>query len=63
MKKSTLRFTMRRETLRVLEELAFRRILGGGPNVQVIDTGGPGTGCVNAKLVENRSLVSRCFEV
>ena len=46
MKKATLKIGIRRETLRVLGELDLARAAAGGPDVQVMDTGGDNRTCV-----------------
>lgn len=45
MKKSTLKLTVRRETLRTLAQLDLARVAGGNPEGQRFDTEGPATGC------------------
>jgi hypothetical protein len=45
MKKSTLKLSIRRETLQVLAEMDLVRVAGGNPNAQQLDTEGPNTGC------------------
>jgi len=44
MKKSTLKLVVRRETLRVLDEMDLVQIVGGNPDAR-LDTGGPNTSC------------------
>jgi hypothetical protein len=46
MKKATLRFGIRRETIRVLAELDLVRVAAGGPDAQLMDTEGPNRTCV-----------------
>jgi hypothetical protein len=49
MKKSTLRLSIRHETLRVLARLDLIRVAGGSPEAQLMDTGGsPANTCVQA---------------
>jgi hypothetical protein len=45
MKKSTLKLTIRRETLRTLAQLDLARVTGGKPDAQRFDTDNPETGC------------------
>ena len=46
MKKATLRFGIRRETIRVLAELDLMRVAAGGPDAQLMDTGDIARTCV-----------------
>jgi hypothetical protein len=46
MKKATLKLEIRRETLRVIAELDLVRVAAGGPDAQLMDTGGPNHTCV-----------------
>lgn len=45
MKKSTLKLTIRRETLRALAQLDLARVAGGNQDAQRFDTDNPETGC------------------
>jgi len=51
MKKSTLKLTMRRETLRALAQLDLARVAGGDPDAQQAGTGGAATGCPYGQAV------------
>jgi len=45
MKKSTLKLSVRRETLLVLAEMDLVRVAGGNPDARQMDTVNPETGC------------------
>lgn len=52
MKKSTLKLSIRHETLRVLARLDLVRVAGGSPEAQLMDTGGsPANTCIQAAIV------------
>ena len=52
MKRSTLKLVIRRETVRVLAQLDLGRVAGGGPDPQLMDTGGGANNtCVQAAVV------------
>jgi len=50
MKRSTLKLTICRETLRVLSVMELAHIAGGGPVEPLIDTANPGGTCRNAAV-------------
>lgn len=62
MKKSTRRLRICGETLRVLAALDLARVAAGGPDIQLMDTGGPNNTCVQAARVDsggpNRTCVA-----
>lgn len=45
MKRSTLKLTVRRDTLRVLAGVELARVAGGNQDAQLLDSAGPVTGC------------------
>ncbi|HEX8115559.1 MAG TPA: hypothetical protein VF516_47865 [Kofleriaceae bacterium] len=45
MKKSTLKLTIRRETLRALAQLDLARVAGGKPDALQMETEGPNNTC------------------
>jgi hypothetical protein len=51
MKKSMLKLTIRRETLRALAQLDLVRVVGGSPDGLQAGTGGPETGCPYVQAV------------
>jgi len=51
--------TIRRQTIRVLQDLKLGRVPGGSPDVRPFDTGGIGTGCV-AKLATQPGSNESC---
>ena len=50
MKRSTLKLTICRETLRVLSVMDLAHIAGGTAAGPLFDTGGPGSTCRNAAI-------------
>jgi hypothetical protein len=64
MKKSTLKLVIRRQTLRVLAGMELVRVAGGGnADPQLLDTGGPVTGCPNVKLLDSEGPATGCPNV
>jgi hypothetical protein len=52
MKRSTLKLVIHRETVKVLARLDLGRVAGGGPDPQLMDTGGGANNtCVQAAAV------------
>jgi hypothetical protein len=62
MKKSTLKLVIRRETLRLLAGMDLVRVGGGNADAQQLDTGNAGTGCPNVKLVDSEGPVTGCVK-
>jgi hypothetical protein len=49
MKRSTLKLTVRRDTLRALAGVELARVAGGTQDAQLFDSAGPVTGCPNVQ--------------
>jgi hypothetical protein len=62
MRKATLKLGIRRETLRVLAELDLARAAAGGPDVQVMDTGGDNRTCVAQALADSGNAGTGCVK-
>jgi hypothetical protein len=60
MKRSTLKLTICRETLRVLAVMELAHVAGGDPGAQLIDTGNAGTGCPNVAALDSAGPVTGC---
>ena len=63
MKKSMPKLVIHRETLRVLADMELVLVPGGNPDAELFDTGGPGTGCVNAPLLDSEGAGTGCHNI
>ena len=63
MKKSIPKLIIRRETLRVLADMDLASVPGGNPDADLLDTGGPVTGCVNAPRLDSEGAGTGCPNV
>jgi hypothetical protein len=60
MKKSTLKLSIRRETLRVLADVRLVGIVGGSLAPRQADSGDPANGCPNLVTCDSQSPAAGC---